>query len=145
MLHTRTGSRLFLMAYLCKKLTRRTLLFLFFSSFFDILSRIILLDDLDFLGLRSVFLLGGLFLISLALLDHLFNPGGKGLAEADFFASFEFCVGVFDDAVEEESTAIEEGGPATETLAEAVTEIKAYIHSEIEALKKRIEQLDRGQ
>jgi hypothetical protein len=56
-----------------------------------------------------------------------------------------YSAAVEEESTAEESTAMEEGGPATETLAEAVTEIKAYIHSEIEALKKRIEQLDRGQ
>ncbi len=46
--------------------------------------------------------------------------------------------------IEDEMTVVEEGGPSIETLAEAVAEIKAFIHAEIEALKKRIDQLDRG-
>jgi len=49
------------------------------------------------------------------------------------------------EAIEEEVPITEERGASIESLSQAVEEIKAYIHTEIEELKKRIELLDQGQ
>ena len=49
------------------------------------------------------------------------------------------------EAIEEEVPVTEERDASIESLAQAVEEIKAYIHTEIEELKKQIERLDREQ